>query len=279
MPQLSIVIPAYNNGDYIGATIESILSQDFTDYELVVADHSSTDNTLEVLERFASDPRLRVISTPAGGGAPRNWRRVTEEATADLVKLVCGDDVLYPGALSAQVAAFAENPDAVLVASKRDILDARGETLIAARGLDSLVGVAGGRAAVRASVRAGTNLLGEPACVMFRRDALEAAGGWDGRDPYLIDQATYSAVLLRGTMVGLAGPHAGFRVNDGQWSVALAAEQSRQVRSFHERLRVENEGLLSRADVALGNARATVLALARRAVYVVFAKRLRAPGD
>jgi len=277
MPRLSVVIPAYNNADYIAATMDSILEQDFTDFELVVADHSSTDSTLEVLEPYRCDPRVRIISTPAGGGAPANWRRVSEQATGELLKLVCGDDVLYPGALTAQVAAFDEHPKSVLVASRRDILDARGVPLISARGLDGLLGVVDGRTAVRATIRGGTNLFGEPACVMVRRSDLEAAGGWNGDDPYLIDEATYAAVLFRGPMVGLAGPHAGFRVNDGQWSVALAAAQSAQVRSFHRRTADAQPGLLRRSDLVIGNVRASVLAIARRAVYVIFARRLRAP--
>jgi len=278
MPRLSVVIPAYNNADYIAETMRSILAQDFDDFEVIVADHSSTDDTVAVLEEFSSDPRVTIVNTPAGGGAPRNWRRVSELATGELIKLVCGDDLLYPGALSAHVEAFDAHPDAVLVASRRDILDARGEPLIRARGLDGLIGRAEGTVAIRATVRAGTNLFGEPACVTMRRADLEAAGGWIGDDPYLIDEASYAAVLRRGPMVGLEGPHAGFRVNDGQWSVALAADQASQVRSFHRRTAESIPGLLTGGDVAMGNARATILSLARRAVYMVYARRLRAPS-
>ena len=279
MTRLSVVVPAYNNADYIAATMDSILEQDYDDFELIVSDHSSTDGTVAVLARYTADPRVTLISTEAGGGAQRNWQRVTDAATGELLKLVCGDDLLYPGALRSQVEAFDRSPDAVLVASRRDILDAVGSPFIAARGLDGLEGEHDGAEAVRRSVRGGTNLLGEPACVTFRRSALVASGGWDGRDGYLIDQASYAAVLLApgATMVGLAGPHAGFRVNSGQWSVALAADQSRQARRFHRRVRQEHPGVVSGADVAIGDVRATVLSLARRAVYIVFASRLRPP--
>jgi glycosyltransferase involved in cell wall biosynthesis len=275
--RLSVVVPAYNNADFIADTMRSILQQDYEDFEVIVADHSSTDDTVAVLQKFAGDPRVTLLSTPAGGGAHRNWQRVTDAATGELVKLVCGDDLLYPGALSAQVRAFDENPDAVLVASRRDILDARGEPLIRRRGLRGLTGLVDGGRAIRESVRAGTNLLGEPACVMVRRAVLQEAGGWDADAAYLIDQSSYARVLERGSMVGLRRAHAGFRVNAGQWSVALAADQARQAHAFHERVARELPHVVSRADVRVGNLRARINAVLRRVIYVVYARRLRAP--
>lgn len=278
MPRLSVVIPAYNNADYIAQTVNSVLAQDYSDFELIIADHSSTDETMAILETYAADPRVTLLSTPAGGGAPRNWTRVTDAATGELLKLVCGDDLLYPGALSAQVAAFDEVDDVVMVASRRDIVDASGRPFIEARGLTGLRGTMDGASAVRASIRAGTNLFGEPACVMVRRDVLMAAGGWDGRFPYLIDQASYSAVLLRGRFTALPQPAAAFRVNDGQWSVTLSRSQATQAREFHASVRAAHPTVVSSGDVRLGNARASINALLRRLVYVVFGRRLRAPA-
>jgi hypothetical protein len=75
-------------------------------------------------------------------------------------------------------------------------------------------------------------------------------------------------------MVGLERPRAGFRVNSGQWSVALAQDQAKQAAQFHEEL--EQQGVVSVWDVRVGDARAWLTALMRRAVYLVFAHRLRA---
>lgn len=274
MSRLTIVVPAFNNGAYIAETMRSILEQDFDDFSVVVADHSSTDNTLEVLAPFTGDPRVTLLTTEAGGGALRNWQRVTDAATTEFVKLVCGDDLLYPGVLSAQIAAFDAHPSAVLVASRRDILDARGVPFARARGLRGLIGLVDGRRAVRASARAGTNLLGEPACVTMRTAALVQAGGWHDTARYLIDQASYARVLLLGPMVGLGDTHAGFRVSAGQWSVALARDQAKQAAQFHQEL--VRQGIVSTVDARVGDVRAWLTALVRRAVYVVFAHRLKA---
>ena len=80
-PRVSVVVPAYNNAEYLAATLDSVLAQEFTDYELVVADHSSSDATAEILGRYASHPKVRVLPpTPTGGGALANWNRVSRHA-------------------------------------------------------------------------------------------------------------------------------------------------------------------------------------------------------
>ncbi|WP_338887450.1 glycosyltransferase family A protein [Rhodococcus sovatensis] len=272
-PRVSVVVPAYNNAEYIGETIESILDQTFTDFELVIADHSSTDETLAVVEKY-DDSRIRVLTTETGGGAKRNWDRVTAEATGELVKLVCGDDTIFPSSLEAQVAAFDEHPSAVLVASQRTLIDANGKTVIAARGLGGLSGLVSGRVAARTAVRAGANIFGEPGCVMMKLSALREIGLWDNSHPYLIDQATFIGVALQGDVVAIERPLATFRINSGQWSVELATQQARQAADFHRSLGAAEPGLLSAMDIRLGNVKALATSFMRRAVYLLLRHRM-----
>lgn len=273
--RVSVVVPAYQNAMTIAETMDSILGQEGVALEVVAADHGSTDGTAAVLERYSTDPRVTLLTTPSGGGAARNWQRVTDAATGDYVKLVPGDDLLRPGALAAQAAALDADPDAVLVAGKRDILDARGSVLMRGRGLGPLVGRHEGSAAIAASVRAGTNLLGEPGAVLLRRDALAAAGGWDARYAYLIDQASYARVLLTGAMIGLDRVVSGFRVNAGQWSIALSREQASQAIAFHHEFAADHPGVLTASDLRAGDRRARRAALSRRAFYALHRRRLR----
>ncbi len=86
--------------------MRSILGQTFTDFELVVSDHSSTDGTWEALQPFAADPRVRLSRLAPGGGGPANFNAVTDLATGEFIKLVCGDDLLSPDSLAEQVAAL-----------------------------------------------------------------------------------------------------------------------------------------------------------------------------
>lgn len=274
VPRVSVVVPAFNNGPHIEATVHSILSQTYVDFELIISDHSSDDGTWEKLQSFAADPRVRLTQVPSGGGAPANWSAVTRQAQGELLKLVCGDDLLYPTGLAEQVSAFDQFPQAVLVASLRDVLDETGVPVVRSRGLQQLRGLVDGVTAIRRTVRAGTNVFGEPACVMFRRQVLLDSGGWDARSPYLIDQATCSRVLLAGPMVAVRRSLAGFRISAQQWSVVLSREQAEHARAFHKLIATEHPGLLTRRDVWLGDARATLMAYKRRAAYFWLRRRM-----
>jgi cellulose synthase/poly-beta-1,6-N-acetylglucosamine synthase-like glycosyltransferase len=280
VPRVSVVLPAWNNGPYIGDTVRSILGQTFTDFELVVADHGSTDGTWEALQEFAHDPRVRLLTTPPGGGAERNWNRVSHEARGELVKLVCGDDLLAPRLLEEQVAELDRHDDGVvMVASPRDIVDASGRTILRSVGLAGLRGRVEGRRAIRRSVLRGANIFGEPMCVLLRRTALEAVGSWHGEPGYLIDQATYCRLLLRGDLAVVPESLAAFRVSTGQLSVELAHEQATSAAEMHRQLRELDPGLLSARDVRIGDAMASLRALQRRLLYAYLRVTRRAGPD
>lgn len=275
-PRVSVVVPAYNNEAYIVETMRSVLAQTFEDFELVVADHSSTDRTRALLEQFTDDPRVRLLDTPAGGGAERNWNRVTAQASGELVKLVCGDDVLYPDALATQVAAFdAFGHGVAMVASPRDIVDASGRMVVRNHGLGGLTGRVPGVTAMRKGVTRGANIFGEPCCVLLRREELEAVGGWHGEPSYMIDQATYSRVLLHGDLVAAPGPVAAFRLSSTQLSVQLVREQADSAAQMHRELAELAPGTLSRLDVSRGNAMARLRSYQRRLVYGYLGWRMK----
>ena len=275
--RVSVVVPAYQNAAYIEATVDSILAQTYRDFELVVADHSSADGSWDLLQRYGDDPRVTLLQTPAGGGAKRNWDRVSRAASGELLKLVPGDDLLHPECLARQVEALdAAGPQATLAACRRDLIDGRGAVFRRSRGLVGLTGVVDGREALRATVRAGGNLFGEPGCVLLRRDVLERTGWWDDEQPYYIDLATYANLLLEGRLVAVDETLAAFRVNAGQWSVRLARQQASQAAAFHARLHARAPEAVRDEDVRVGNRRAQLAAAQRRAAYALLGRRLRA---
>ena len=268
-PRVSVVVPAFNNAEFIEETLESILAQTYDDFELIVADHSSTDDTWKLIQRFATDPRVRLTVTEAGGGAKRNWNQVTSMARGELLKLVCGDDLLYPDSLERQVAALdAAGEGVVMVASSRDVINSRGRVVLRNLGLKGESTRLPGLVAIRRSVLAGANIFGEPCCVLFRTAALAAIGGWQGEHDYHIDQLTYARVLMHGDLVTAPGPLAAFRLNAGQWSVRLARVQASSAREVHGLLAAEAPGLLSARDIRVANARARLRSVQRRIAYL-----------
>lgn len=59
-PRVSVVVPAYNNADFLAQTLRSVLDQSFEDFELIVSDHGSSDGTWDVMQTVADDPRVRL---------------------------------------------------------------------------------------------------------------------------------------------------------------------------------------------------------------------------
>jgi glycosyltransferase involved in cell wall biosynthesis len=273
-PVVSVVVPTWNNSEFVTDTLDSILAQTFADYELLIADHGSRDETWDLISLYASDDRVTLMKTEPGGGASRNWNRVTAEAQGTFLKLVCGDDLLYPTCLEEQVEAMRDHPQVVMVASKRDIVDARGARLLSDRGLAGLSGQVEGRSAIRAAVRAGVNIFGEPACVLLRNDVVREVGAWSPDAQYVLDLDLYLRVLQRGDLFALPRSLAAFRVSATQWSIALAKAQARHTTTLHVQARAANPGTISAHDTAVGAARAYTAALGRRIAYWWWSDRL-----
>jgi glycosyltransferase involved in cell wall biosynthesis len=98
LPRFSIVMPSFNTADYLAETLDSILSQDYPDFEFIVTDGGSTDGTLDILERYKDDPRLKWVSEPDGGQCDA-INKGFRMATGDLHYWANADDPLEPGAL------------------------------------------------------------------------------------------------------------------------------------------------------------------------------------
>lgn len=109
VPAIAVVMPTFNRAATVGHAIQSVLAQQFADFELIVVDDGSTDGTAAPIEAI-DDPRLRFIQLPAnaGGNAARN--RGIEAATAPLVAFLDSDDAYLPDKLGYTVQAFAERP-------------------------------------------------------------------------------------------------------------------------------------------------------------------------
>lgn len=94
-PRVSFLVPVYNRAHLIKETVESALSQSYPNFEVVVCDNASTDDTWDVLQQFASEPRVRLFRNRKNLGPVRNWRRCLDEAQGEFAKLLFSDDLVY----------------------------------------------------------------------------------------------------------------------------------------------------------------------------------------
>jgi len=97
-PSFSICIPNFNYGKYIGTTIQSVLEQTYKNFEIVVVDNASTDDSVKVIESFGSD-RIRLYRNRVNVGFAPNLQRATERARNEFVILLSSDDVMHRDAL------------------------------------------------------------------------------------------------------------------------------------------------------------------------------------
>lgn len=125
-PRVSVALPAYNAALFLVQSIESVLKQDFEDFELLLLDDGSTDCTLEIAESYAArDSRIRVISRE-NRGLPASLNQLFAAARAPLVARMDADDLCEPSRFSKQVAFLDEHPDYGIVGCHVTAIDAAG---------------------------------------------------------------------------------------------------------------------------------------------------------
>ncbi len=121
LPAVSVVIPTHNYAVFLGKAIQSVLDQTFQDWELIVVDDGSTDNTPEVVATF-SDPRIRYLRQ-ANGGVAVAVNAGAKASRGQYVGLLGADDILMPDALALQVQVLDSFPDVGLVFGQAYIID------------------------------------------------------------------------------------------------------------------------------------------------------------
>ena len=113
--KFSILIPAYNGAAYIKDTLKSILSQSFQNFEIIVQDDASRDNTLEIVESLG-DPRINIFRNEKNLGYAKNLENLSRKASGDVIYLMGQDDILGTGALLDTYNAFLISEDIGAVA-------------------------------------------------------------------------------------------------------------------------------------------------------------------
>ena len=95
--KFSVLLPTRNGGKYLKSCIESVLSQDYKDMELIVFDNANTDNTAEVVNSYSNDKRLKYYRTDSVVDVTENWNNALKKSSGDYVLMMGDDDFLLPG--------------------------------------------------------------------------------------------------------------------------------------------------------------------------------------
>ena len=169
-PYVSIIIPTYNRARYLPSAIESVLAQTFTDFELIVVDDGSTDDTATAIRPFLRDRRVRyVYQDNQGRSAARNHGAAL--AQGDLLGFLDSDDRYLPTTLEAHLRAFDRSQDLGMSIGGYQYVDEGGHRLG-----ERLPWMEGGELTLRDWL---FNCYATPGSVCIRRSWFERAGGFD----------------------------------------------------------------------------------------------------
>jgi glycosyltransferase involved in cell wall biosynthesis len=124
VPRLTVGLPVYNSQRYVAASIEALLGQSYQDFELIISDNASTDDTPAICERYAKqDSRIRYYRQPRNVGLAPNHNFCVEHARGDLFKWAAGDDLYHRDLLLRSVEVLDERPEVVLVHAYTAMID------------------------------------------------------------------------------------------------------------------------------------------------------------
>jgi len=192
-PKITVLMPAYNAGKYIHAAICSVLDQQFTDFELLIINDGSTDDTEKIIRSFA-DSRIRLINQSNRGiAAALNMGLLN--ANAHLVARFDADDLCMPDRLLAQYDFLIKHPEYIIVGSDADYIDMNGEFVFTCR--------------VAAHSDEEVQELTVDRCpfihsaVMFRKAAIMNAGGYNEHAYAFQDHLLWSNVIKKGKACNL----------------------------------------------------------------------------
>jgi len=187
-PKVTVLMAVYNCEKYLRQAIESILGQTFSDFELLIIDDGSTDNSSAIICSH-TDGRIRVLRNNINKGEAYSRKRALEEARGEYIAVLDADDIALPHRLEVQVNFMDTRPDIVLLGSSYEIIDKNGNVLQLRRALNNHLAIHW------------RMLFGNPICnssSMFRRVTALEIGGYDKERYFAVDYDLWSRFAVVG---------------------------------------------------------------------------------
>src|SRR3954454_4266276 len=103
-PRVSVILNCYNQSEWVAESVESVLSQTFRDFELLIVDNGSSDKTPEILKAYSSDPRVRLFLHKENVAISRRFNEAVDAARGEFISFLYSDDYYLPRKLEKQVA-------------------------------------------------------------------------------------------------------------------------------------------------------------------------------
>ena len=187
MPLVSVLMSVYNGAGFLCEAVESILGQTFQDFEFLIINDASTDNSRDIILSY-NDPRIRLLDNPERMGLTRSLNRGLREAQGALIARMDADDVSMPGRLAAQADAMDQSAADVCFCRVVYVDETSGEEWVWAEAGWDLTRWWG----------LFRNIYGQHPAAMFKRDAILAIGGYDERFVHTQDYDLWDRCVAHG---------------------------------------------------------------------------------
>jgi len=215
-PKVSVLIPSFNYATYIAQAIDSILSQTFRDFEIIIIDNNSTDNTVEIVNKYLIDERrISLIVNSENIGMTANWNKCLDKARGEYIKFLNSDDFLSENNLKILVDTLDKDKSISLVTSWKQNFGLNSE-LVVPPYRDKV----SGKRVIEETLSGYRNWIGEPSSVMFRRSDVPTEG-FNTKLHWLPDWDMWLRLLLKGDLYIVPKVLCHIRIHDKQATVSL----------------------------------------------------------
>jgi len=217
MTLVSICIPTYNSSLYISECLDSVVKQSFNDFEIIVSDNCSSDNTIELVDK-KNIKNLKLIINKENMGMAKNFNLACNAASGKYIKLLPSDDIISQNSLERSLEYIQNNDDISLISSSKKIINESSETIIKKMSYFN-EGVHEGRDVIWKILNSGRNPLGEPTVTLFKKEDFINVGGFNEKYDFTIDIDLWIRLLEKGNLYFIDEPLGSFRVHPQSYSV------------------------------------------------------------
>ncbi|MBD2579595.1 glycosyltransferase [Oscillatoria sp. FACHB-1406] len=220
MPSVSVIIPAYNARSTIKKTLESVFAQTHSDFEIIVINDGSTDDTLKICQEIP-DRRLKIFSYENAGQAVSRNRGI-ERASGDYIAFLDADDLWTKNKLETQLQTLQNNPEAAVVYSWTDYIDENDNFLQSGRHIN-VEGNVYDKLLINNFIENGSN-------VLIRQQALQEVGGFEPSLPPAEDWDLWLRLARQYHFAVVPEPQILYRVSATSSSANLTRQEMQTLR-------------------------------------------------
>ena len=188
-PQISVVMPVYNGEQFVAKAVESILNQTFKDFEFIIIDNKSTDNSVKIIKSF-NDSRIKLIQNEKNFGIATSLNKGIKNSRAQYIARMDADDISNPNRLEEQIGFLEKNPGISVLGSYASLFDEKGRiwTNLRPPVVPTLKDWLWGSQVIHASV-------------MMKKQDVQYAGGYDSKTYRVEDYDLWLRMIKKGYVI------------------------------------------------------------------------------